>query len=139
MNLKTILIIAGCSYIFPATAQERTMELSLDETVKLAKLQSPDAQTARHSFRSAYWNYKYYRANYLPALSLTSDPNLNRAINKVTLGDREVCRTKHAQHRPYSEFNTEHSMDRRFTVCGNGSTTNGYLQRPHDSLADFTY
>ena len=116
MNLKTILIIAGCSYIFPATAQERTMELSLDETVKLAKLQSPDAQTARHSFRSAYWNYKYYRANYLPALSLTSDPNLNRAIN-----------------------NTEHSMDRRFTVCGNGSTTNGYLQRPHDSLADFTY
>ena len=105
MNLKTILIIAGCSYIFPATAQERTMELSLDETVKLAKLQSPDAQTARHSFRSAYWNYKYYRANYLPALSLTSDPN----------------------------------MDRRFTVCGNGSTTNGYLQRPHDSLADFTY
>ena len=40
MNLKTILIIAGCSYIFPATAQERTMELSLDETVKLAKLQS---------------------------------------------------------------------------------------------------
>ena len=90
MNLKTILIIAGCSYIFPATAQERTMELSLDETVKLAKLQSPDAQTARHSFRSAYWNYKYYRANYLPALSLTSDPNLNRAINKVTLGDGTV-------------------------------------------------
>ena len=66
------------------------MELSLDETVKLAKLQSPDAQTARHSFRSAYWNYKYYRANYLPALSLTSDPNLNRAINKVTLGDGTV-------------------------------------------------
>ena len=90
MNLKTILIIAGCSYIFPATAQERTMELSLDETVKLAKLQSPDAQTARHSFRSAYWNYKYYKANYLPALSLTSDPNLNRAINKVTLGDGTV-------------------------------------------------
>ena len=90
MNLKTILIIAGCSYIFPATAQERTMELSLDETVKLAKLQSPDAQTARHSFRSAYWNYKYYRANYLPALSLTSDPNLNRAINKVTLGNGTV-------------------------------------------------
>ena len=74
-------------YLSGNCPQERTMELSLDETVKLAKLQSPDAQTARHSFRSAYWNYKYYRANYLPALSLTSDPNLNRAINKVTLGD----------------------------------------------------
>ena len=51
---------------------------------------SPDAQTARHSFRSAYWNYKYYRANYLPSLSLTSDPNLNRAINKITMGDGSV-------------------------------------------------
>ena len=90
MNLKTIFIIAGCSCISLVAAQEHTMELSLDETVKLAKLQSPDAQTARHSFRSAYWNYKYYKANYLPALSLTSDPNLNRAINKVTLGDGTV-------------------------------------------------
>ena len=139
MNLKTILIIAGCSYIFPATAQERTMELSLDETVKLAKLQSPDAQTARHSFRSAYWNYKYYRANYLPALSLTSDPNLNRAINKVTLGDGTVKFVEQNMLSTDLTLNTEHSMDRRFTVCGNGSTTNGYLQRPHDSLADFTY
>lgn len=51
---------------------------------------SPDAQTARHSFRSAYWNYKYYRANYLPSLSLTFDPNLNRAINKITMGDGSV-------------------------------------------------
>ena len=50
----------------------------------------PDAQTARHSFRSAYWNYKYYRANYLPTLNLTSDPNLNRAINKITMGDGSV-------------------------------------------------
>lgn len=90
MNLKTIFIIAGCSCISLVAAQEHTMELSLDETVKLAKLQSPDAQTARHSFRSAYWNYKYYKANYLPALSLTSDPNLNRAINKVTLEDGTV-------------------------------------------------
>lgn len=44
----------------------RTMELSLDETVKLAKLQSPDAQTARHSFRSAYWNYNITATICLP-------------------------------------------------------------------------
>ena len=35
-------------------------------------------------YKRQYWNYKYYRANYLPSLSLTSDPNLNRAINKIT-------------------------------------------------------
>ncbi len=70
--------------------QTDLLELSLEQTIRLAKLQSPDAQTARHSFRSAYWNYQYYRANYLPALNLTSDPYLNRAINKVTLADGSV-------------------------------------------------
>ncbi len=66
------------------------MELTLGQTIERARRQSPDAQTAQHSFRSAYWNYKYYRANYLPALKLTSDPYLNRAINKITMSDGSV-------------------------------------------------
>ena len=66
------------------------MELTLEQVVNMARLESPDAQTARHSFRSSYWNYKYYRANYLPSLNLSSDPNLNRAINKITMGDGSV-------------------------------------------------
>ena len=72
------------------TAQDQPTELSLKQVIEIARMESPDAQTARHSFRAAYWNYKYYRANYLPALSLTSDPNLNRAINKITMGDGSV-------------------------------------------------
>ena len=87
MNLKLICISIGILSTELSSAQNQTMELSLEQTVRIARLESPDAQTARHSFRSAYWNYKYYRANYLPTLSLTSDPNLNRAINKITMGD----------------------------------------------------
>ena len=73
-----------------AAAQEHTIKLTLNQTIERARQQSPDAQSARHSFRSAYWNYKYYCANYLPALKLTSNPYLDRAINKVTLGDGSV-------------------------------------------------
>ena len=70
--------------------QSNTLELSLEEVIFRAQNNSPDAQTARHRFRSEYWNYKYYKANYLPALSLSSNPNLNRAINKVTMSDGTV-------------------------------------------------
>ena len=70
--------------------QFNTLELSLEETVSRAQQYSPDAQTAQHRFRSEYWNHKYYKANYLPSLSLYSNPNLNRAINKVTMGDGTV-------------------------------------------------
>ena len=90
MNLKIICISIGILATELLAAQDQTTELSLEQVVKIARLESPDAQTARHSFRSAYWNYKYYRANYLPTLNLTSDPNLNRAINKITMGDSSV-------------------------------------------------
>jgi outer membrane protein TolC len=86
MNLKILYITLGILSTELLAAQNQTMEMSLEQVVKIARLESPDARTARHSFRSAYWNYKYYRANYLPSLSLSSDPNLNRAINKITMG-----------------------------------------------------
>lgn len=63
---------------------------TLEEVVNLAQLESPEARSARHTFRSAYWNYRYYRANYLPSLTLTSSPTLDRAINKVTQNDGTV-------------------------------------------------
>lgn len=74
MNLKLIFISLGLLLTELLTAQDQTTELSLKQVIEIARMESPDAQTARHSFRSAYWNYKYYRANYLPSLSLTSDP-----------------------------------------------------------------
>ncbi|WP_308553373.1 TolC family protein [uncultured Mediterranea sp.] len=80
---------AACGMEAAAPAQE-ALELTLQQTIRHAQEQSPDAQSARHSFRSSYWNYRYYRANYLPNLTLTSTPYLDRAINKVTLGDGSV-------------------------------------------------
>lgn len=84
-----LLIAAACGMEAAAPAQE-ALELTLQQTIRHAQEQSPDAQSARHSFRSSYWNYRYYRANYLPNLTLTSTPYLDRAINKVTLGDGSV-------------------------------------------------
>ena len=84
-----LLIAAACGMELTVPAQE-VMELTLQQTIRHAQKQSPDAQSARHSFRSSYWNYRYYRANYLPNLTLTSTPYLDRAINKVTLGDGSV-------------------------------------------------
>ena len=90
MYKNILLSLIVCGTLVTAEAQEHTLDLTLEQTIERARQQSPDAQTARHSFRSAYWSYKYYRANYLPALKLTSDPALNRAINKITMSDGSV-------------------------------------------------
>ena len=68
-----VLLITLC-LVSGAAAQDHMLELTLEETIEQARQQSPDAQNARHSFRSAYWNYKYYCANYLPTLKLLPPP-----------------------------------------------------------------
>jgi outer membrane protein TolC len=63
------------------------LTFTLSQAIERARRQSPDVLSARHSFRSSYWNYCYYKANYLPSLTFSSTPNFNHSINTVTLPD----------------------------------------------------
>ena len=67
----------------PAMPQE-VMRLTLDEVVKLASEQSPQAYMAKHRFRSSYWQYRTFVADYRPILSLTGNmPDYSTAYNRV--------------------------------------------------------
>lgn len=61
------------------------MRLTLGDAIVLAQKQSPDILVARHAFRSSYWNYCFYKANYLPSLTFTSTPSFNHRFNLVSL------------------------------------------------------
>ena len=78
-----LLSILLCSSL---NAQE-VQSLTLDEAIALAREQSPQAVAARHQYRSAYWNWRTFKANYLPSLTFNSYSSLNRSINPVTLPD----------------------------------------------------
>lgn len=97
MQPTRYFLFAALALLFPWGMQAEPVhdgsserEWTLDETIRRACSESPDAMAARHTFRAAYWDWRAYKANYLPALTLTSNPNLNRAINQVTLGDGNV-------------------------------------------------
>ena len=82
----TILLCLLCSFgAFPQSPQ--AMGLTLAQTIDMAREFSPHAIVARHSFRSQYWNYCYYKANYKPSLTFSSTPNFNHRINAITLPD----------------------------------------------------
>lgn len=88
--MKLYCIIALSLLLRPETAaaqQEELMTLSLQQAIEIAQENSPEAQAARHTYRAAYWNYRFFRANYLPSVTLTSSPTLNREINKITQPD----------------------------------------------------
>jgi len=72
---------------FPQSTQDSVLVLTLDKAIEIARKHSPHALVARHSFRSQYWNYCYFKANYLPSLTFSSMPNFNHSINAITLPD----------------------------------------------------
>ena len=64
------------------------MDLSLDDVIQLARDQSPMAILAQHRYRSSYWEYRTFRAKYLPGLTLsTTIPDLTRSIERITTDD----------------------------------------------------
>ncbi len=87
MNKRHFLLILSILFIGRVSAQEAVMSLTLDDAIRIAQEHSPQAQAARHTYRSAYWNYRFYKANYLPSLTMTSNPTFNEQINKITQPD----------------------------------------------------
>lgn len=83
--LFVILLVITAENIM--TIQADTIDLSLKEVIDIAHKQSPSAQSARNTFLAAYWNYRYYKANYLPSVTLTSSPYINKEMNKITQSD----------------------------------------------------
>lgn len=73
--------------LFSQNLQDDTLRLSITRAIEMARSQSPDVLVAKHSFRSSYWNYCYYKANYKPTLTFTSTPYFNNQINIVTMED----------------------------------------------------
>lgn len=85
MALRTIISIFLLAAIFHnASAQGQrgdTNYLSLDDVIYIAHQQSPDALIAKHRFKSSYWEYRSFRADYLPGLVLDGMvPSYNRGI-----------------------------------------------------------
>ncbi|PIQ25920.1 MAG: hypothetical protein COW63_18055, partial [Bacteroidetes bacterium CG18_big_fil_WC_8_21_14_2_50_41_14] len=78
----TILLLT--LVLHPIQAQEKS-QYTLQEVIRLAQDQSPDAQIARHRFKSSYWQYRNFKAEYLPNLSFQGElPHIDRSFGTIT-------------------------------------------------------
>ena len=90
MNKKYLLsiIFIFCLFPFNEIKAQENKKYTFDEIIRIAREQSPMAVLARHRFRSSYWEYRTYKARFLPNLTLNSTiPDLNRSIDRITLQD----------------------------------------------------
>ncbi len=87
-HLIVCLLFAGLTGLLTPAYGDESRYLTLEDVVEIARSQSPEALMARHRYRGSYWQYRTYRAGYLPDLTFDATiPNLNRTISAITLPD----------------------------------------------------
>lgn len=59
------------SVLAPATGAARELSLTLDDAIAMARVKSVDAAVALDELKTAYWQWRSYRADRLPEVSLT--------------------------------------------------------------------
>jgi outer membrane protein len=82
-KLTKFILIATLAFLFKPGYSQEIKKLTLDEVIKIAELQSPNAMIAMHTFRAAYWQYRTFVAEYRPSLTLTgTTPSYSRAYER---------------------------------------------------------
>ena len=81
------LSISICNAL-SVSAQPDTLHLTLDECITMARRQSVDAAVALGELRSAYWQWRSYRADLLPEVSLSGTlPSYNKRYSSYQQAD----------------------------------------------------
>ena len=68
------LIIVFSGFSLKVFAQQENYNLSLIEVVNLASQNSLDAFRYKNMYLASYWEFRYYKADKLPSLTLTATP-----------------------------------------------------------------
>ena len=82
MKRKTFLATLLWACALMGHAEGDTLRMSLDECILLARRQSVDAAVALGELKSAYWEWRSYKANLLPEVSLSANvPTYNKRFS----------------------------------------------------------
>lgn len=90
ISLSLCLLLSQEAYSAEHTADSVMHErnISLREAIALARVQSVDAAVARNELKTAYWEYRTFRADLLPEVNFTGTlPNYNKSYSTYQNAD----------------------------------------------------
>lgn len=92
MKKKVISLFMVIALSMTAGAQTQVKEhrrsITLDEAIVIARTQSVDAAVALNELKTAYWEYRTFRANLLPEMNLKATlPSYNKKYNSYQQED----------------------------------------------------
>ena len=110
----------GCCYVQAQT-------LTLNNVIKIAQENSLDAQIARFSFMSKYWQYRSFKAQLKPSVNLGGTlGNFNHSV--VETRDYETGRVNQVNNNTLANYLTL-SLDQKIVATGGTISLQSYLYR----------
>lgn len=89
MNKKIALFFCLWLSVLMSFSQD-TIRLTLDECIAMARRQSVDAAVALGELKSAYWQWRSYKADLLPEVSLSTSGSYNKRYTSYQQADGGV-------------------------------------------------
>ena len=127
-KIKTIISVI-CLCCGPTHAQKITLE----NVIRIAQENSLDAQIARFSFMSSYWQFRSFKAQLLPSVNLNGNIlNFNHSV--VETRDYETGRVNQVNNNTMANYLTL-SLDQQLIATGGTISLQSYLYR----LDQFSY
>ena len=68
MKKKSILFVLAAVCLPLALSAQKEREITLNEAIAMARAQSVDAAVALNALKTAYWEFRTFRADLLPEL-----------------------------------------------------------------------
>lgn len=128
---RYLFLIIICS--FTTLSAQDTLRFELEGVIRLAQENSPDAQIAKHRYRSSYWFFRTFKADYLPGIRMDAAiPNLNRSIQAIPAQDGTTVYTP----QNLTSYQVELSMNQRIGFTGGEVFLSSGLRRLDNNLPD---
>jgi len=123
------ILMAGILSLY---SQDNVLVLSLDDALQIAKEQSADALIAKHRFRSNYWQYRSFKADYMPSVNLDANlPYYSRSYRSVIQPDG----TNKFQYNTLGNYSAGMSINQKVGLTGGTIFLRSALQR-YDNIYD---
>ena len=131
MKLRKLILISFLSLHIvaahagvPATTPVQQRSITLEEAITLARLQSVGAAVALNELKTAYWEYRTFRAELLPEVNFTATlPSYNKAYNAYQQNDGSYTYVRNN----YLQMNGQLSIDQNIWLTGGTLSLNTSL------------
>ena len=120
-----LLLMTACSTLRAQAANEKQVRsITLEEAITLARVQSVNAAVALNELKTAYWEYRTYKANLLPEVNFSATiPGYAKSYNSYQQGDGSYTFVRNN----YMQMSGELSIDQNIWLTGGKLSLNTSL------------